>query len=172
METDGMHRRDFLRNTVAVGALAAGGAVIFGPDHAWALSTTSLDPHTAKTLLAVAYELFPHDRLGMQYYAAVVEAVDKDAAGNPELRKLLVEGVARLDAGHGIPFAELSEGARTAALQKIEGTEFFTTMRSKTINALYGNPRVYGMFGFEGSSVEYGGYLHRGFDDIGWLPND
>jgi hypothetical protein len=26
------------------------------------------------------------------------------------------------------------------------------------------------MFGYEGSSVEKGGYLGRGFDDIAWLP--
>jgi hypothetical protein len=30
---------------------------------------------------------------------------------------------------------------------------------------------VYRFFGFEGSSVEQGGYIHRGFDDIGWLPS-
>ena len=30
---------------------------------------------------------------------------------------------------------------------------------------------VYRFFGFEGSSVEHGGYIQRGFDDIGWLPN-
>jgi hypothetical protein len=30
---------------------------------------------------------------------------------------------------------------------------------------------VYRFFGFEGSSVEHGGYIDRGFDDIGWLPN-
>jgi hypothetical protein len=44
-------------------------------------------------------------------------------------------------------------------------------MRSATINNLYNNPLVYRLFGFEGSSVEYGGYIERGFDDIGWLPN-
>ncbi len=34
-----------------------------------------------------------------------------------------------------------------------------------------GNPRVAAFFGWEGSSVEHGGYINRGFDDIGWLPN-
>jgi hypothetical protein len=29
---------------------------------------------------------------------------------------------------------------------------------------------VWPLFGYEGSSLEYGGYLERGFDDIGWLP--
>jgi hypothetical protein len=34
-----------------------------------------------------------------------------------------------------------------------------------TINNLYGNPLVCRFFGFEGSSVEHGGYINRGFDD-------
>jgi hypothetical protein len=170
MESDGLRRRDLLRTTGLV-ALAAGGAIVFGPDHAWAMSTASLDKHTAQTLLVMTRELFPHERLGMQYYAAVVEALDKDSASDPGLRKLLADGVARLDASHGMPWTELSEGARVAALKSIAATEFFGTMRTRTINALYGNPLVYRMFGYEGSSVEHGGYLYRGFDDIGWLPN-
>ena len=32
--------------------------------------------------MVMARELFPHDRLGDEYYAAVVDAVDKQAAGN------------------------------------------------------------------------------------------
>ena len=32
-------------------------------------------------------------------------------------------------------------------------------MRTATINNLYTNPLVYRYFGFEGSSVEYGGYI-------------
>ena len=53
----------------------------------------------------------------------------------------------------------------------MKGSEFFATIRAATINNLYTNPLVYRFFGFEGSSVEHGGYIHRGFDDIGWLPN-
>ena len=26
-------------------------------------------------------------------------------------------------------------------------------------------------FGYEGSSFEHGGYLHRGFNDLDWLPD-
>ena len=65
MKAEALNRRDFLRRTgfVATG-LATGGTVIFGPDYAWALSTSALDPHTAETLLVMARELFPHDRLG------------------------------------------------------------------------------------------------------------
>ncbi len=171
METHSRRRRDFLRETgLVVAALTAGGPVIFRPGSSWALSTTALDQHTAATLLAMARELFPHDRLGEQYYAAVVEAMDKQAASDAALRKLLADGVAQMDAAHGMPWLQLSEGGRIAVLKSVETTPFFATMRTATINNLYGNPLVYRYFGYEGSSVEYGGYIYRGFDDIGWLP--
>jgi hypothetical protein len=165
-------RRGFLRGTgfVAVG-LATGGTIIFAPDYAWALSTTAIDAHTAQTLLVMARQLFPHDRLGDEYYAAVVDAVDKQAAGDPGVHKLVTDGVAQLDRARGIPWLQLSNGARNAVLKSMEGSEFFGTLRTATINNLYTNPLVYRYFGFEGSSVEYGGYINRGFDDIGWLPS-
>jgi hypothetical protein len=95
----------------------------------------------------------------------------KQAASDPALRKLLADGVGRLDSARGIAWVQLSNGARNAVLKSVEGSEFFTTLRTATINNLYANPLVYRFFGFEGSSVEHGGYIHRGFDDIGWLPN-
>src|SRR5260221_14406496 len=118
MDSNELSRRDCLRTTGAVATtLAAGGTIICGPDCAWALSTTSLDGHTAQSLLVMARQTFPHDRVGQQYYAAVVGAVDKDAAGNAGLRKLLSDGVAQLARGQDPPWAERDEGAREAALK-------------------------------------------------------
>jgi hypothetical protein len=172
MKANAPSRRVFLRGTgfVAMG-LATGGTIIFGPDYAWALSTTTIDAHAAQTLLVMARQLFPHDRLGDQYYATVVEAVDKQAASDPATRKLVADGVAQLDGARGMAWTGLSNGARIAVLKSMETSEFFTTMRTMTINNLYTNPLVYRFFGYEGSSVEHGGYINRGFDDIGWLPS-
>ena len=59
MEIKAVSRRDFLRNTGLMAiASATGGAVILGHDYAWALSTSSLDPHTAETLMAMARQPF------------------------------------------------------------------------------------------------------------------
>ncbi len=172
MQANAPSRRQFLRGTGFVAmALATGGTIIFAPDYAWALSTTTLDAHAAQTLLVMARQLFPHDRLGDQYYAAVVDALDKQAASDAAVRKQLADGVAKLDAARGIAWVQLSNGARTAVLKSMETSDFFATVRMATINNLYANPLVYRFFGYEGSSVEHGGYIHRGFDDIGWLPS-
>lgn len=173
MPSNGLRRRDFLRTSgIAVTALATGGAMIFGPDHAWAMATGTLEPHAARTLLVMTCDLFPHPMLGAEYYARVVDQLDKLAAADAATRELLVNGVATLDAAHGIRFIDLSDGARDAVLHDIEKTPFFVTVRSKTIVGLYGNPLVYHMFGYGGPSVQLGGYIDRGFDDIGWLPKE
>ena len=69
-----------------------------------------------------------------------------------------------------MPFAELSEGNQLRVLTAIQDTPFFQAMRGKAIVALYNNPRVWQAFGYEGASFDEGGYLERGFDDLGWLP--
>ena len=63
----------------------------------------------------------------------------------------------------------MSAGNQLKVIEGLEGTPFFNTVRSATL-ALYTNDVVARNFGFEGSSVEYGGYIDRGFDDLGWLP--
>ncbi len=36
--------------------------------------------------------------------------------------------------------------------------------------ALYDDKEVWEILGYEGASYDKGGYLHRGFDDLDWLP--
>ena len=171
MEKDGLRRRQFLRTSgIAVTALATGGSMIFGPNHAWAMARPASTRIPRETLLVMAHDLFPHERLGVQYYAVVVDRSTSRPARDAA-PQLLVQGVAQLDAAHNMPWIDLSDGTRDAVLRGIEKTEFFTTVRTKTIGGLYGNPLVYQMFGYGGPSVQLGGYIDRGFDDIGWLPN-
>jgi len=176
MSQKGMNRRQFLQTSgtaVAGGAAAIGaGAVLIGPDGAWALGTKAFDEHTALTLLGVCREMYPHDRLGDEYYARLVEGLDAKAAGDPGLAKLLGDGVAGLDgANGGVTWVALGDGDKLAALKQIESTTFFQTVRGHVVTTLYNDPEVWRQFGYEGSSWEYGGYLERGFNDIAWLKD-
>jgi hypothetical protein len=173
MSTLAINRRRFLETSshLAVGAAAmaaAGGAAVVKPELAWA-ATRVISPGQAASLTVMARHLFPHDSLGDQYYATAVEALDEKAAADPALAAQLAEGVAKLDQAMGIPFLKLSSGNQLQVIEDLEGTPFFDTVRSATL-ALYTNDVVARNFGFEGSSVEYGGYINRGFNDLGWLP--
>ena len=54
-------------------------------------------------------------------------------------------------------------GARTVAH---ETPDF---VRGGLVTGLYNQKAVWPIFGYEGSSFEFGGYIDRGFDDINWL---
>ena len=164
-------RRGFLRGTglVAMG-FATGGTIICAADYAWALSTTAIDGHAAETLLVVARQLFPHDRLGDQYYAVMVIFWTSRLRAIPRFESSLSTALGGLIPRVALPGFNSKVRARRC-VKSMEGSEFFATIRTATINNLYTNPLVYRFFGFEGSSVEHGGYIRRGFDDIGWLPS-
>jgi hypothetical protein len=176
MNKTGMDRRRFLEASSGAAAgvvIAASGGVtmLMASDGAWAMSVETLSAGDATTLLRALRVIYPHDSLGDQYYAAVVAALDEDAKAAPEAAGLLKDGVAGLDQAFGIPFAELSEGNQLRVLTAIQDTTFFQTIRGKAIVALYNNPLVWQAFGYEGASFDQGGYIERGFDDLGWLPD-
>jgi hypothetical protein len=177
MGTLAMNRRRFLETS---GQAAAGAAVVgavggttmlMAPDGAWAMTLESLSGSEAASLLQALRVLYPHDSLGDQYYAAVVEALDQDAKANPDAARMLKAGLAGLDQAYRLPFLDLSEGNQYRALEVVQDSEFFQTVRFKTIATLYNNPRVWQAFGYEGPAFDEGGYVERGFDDLGWLPD-
>jgi hypothetical protein len=121
-----------------------------------------LPAHVLETTLRVARVMFPHDMLPDIAYAKVVKALEAE----PET---LAAGVAALD--EGTPFVELDDDAALARLAEAEGSDYFELVRSTAVVELYDNPLVWKAFGYEGPSVHLGGYLHRGFDDLDWLPD-
>jgi hypothetical protein len=129
--------------------------------------TSQLSNAEALQMLAVARALFPHEMLSDRYYWSIVSSVD-DAASDPATASLVKEGLAALGAG----FIQLDPATQEQALTADEGSGFFTFVHAQTVNGLYSNPEIWPLFGFEGSSVEHGGYLNRGFDEIDWLPQD
>ena len=173
MKGSTMNRRKFLQisGLAAAGTAAvASGIVLVAPDGAWAMSVHAIDAQAAESLLVMARRLYPHDTLSDMYYAKVVEALDAKASADAQLGGLLKEGVGKLDSAMGMKWLDLSEGHQLAVLTGMQQTPFFQTVRSTTLVALYNNPLIWRHFGYEGPSFKEGGYAHRGFDDLSWLP--
>lgn len=170
-------RRVFLKSSataVPAAALATAGAGI-SAQAAWALEAKALPPHVMATLVKVARDIYPHDHIADQFYIVAVTPWDAKAAADPAVKAMLIEGVARLDgdakALHQTDYLGLAwETDRVALLKGIEHTPFFGKMRGDLVVSLYNQPAIWPKFGYEGSSAEHGGYLHRGFNDIDWLP--
>lgn len=175
MKNEHINRREFLCNsgkTLAGVVVASSGAVsLVFPATGWSAQLAVFNEHESKTLLNMTRQLYPHDKIADKFYAVVVKALDGDAAASAETAKKLKAGVANLDKLAQGNWNELSAGKRDAVLKKIESTAFFQQVRSKCVTGLYNNKDLWDHFGYEGSSVEHGGYINRGFDDLDWLPN-
>lgn len=172
MRRKGMNRRRFLQGSALATAAALGSGALAGAARALAaeLELSTLDPKTATSLLVMTRRIYPHDTLSDDYYGGVVEALDAAAKADPALATMLTDGVGGLDLAMEMPFLELSEGNQLKVLTGLAATPFFQKVRGTAVVALYNNELVWRHFGYEGASYPYGGYLHRGFDDLAWLP--
>lgn len=167
----GLTRRELLRRGTAVGGLLiVTPTAVLGPDRAWGLETTALEPEQMATLITLARDIYPHDHVPDRHYALAVKGHDEQAAADPGHRALITDGIADLDARAGGSYRGLGwEDDRLAILRAIEDTPFFQTIRGGLVTGLYNQQDVWPLFGYEGESYSQGGYIDRGFDDIEWL---
>lgn len=172
---EGLSRRRFLQRSSeltlgAAIAITASGALL-NASEAWALEVKALKPQTMKTLIQMARDVYPHDRIADRFYAIAVKGHDAKAEKDAKHKELIETGIAALDkaAGKGGYVGLGWEAERVALLRKIEETPFFQAVRSDLVVSLYNQKEVWPIFGYEGESYSKGGYIGRGFDDIDWL---
>lgn len=169
----GPTRREVLKQgAVGAGALlVVSGSAVISPQHAWGMEAAALKPETLATLIQVARDIYPHDRIADRFYAIAVKGHDETAAKDPAHKDLIENGIAELDkaAGDGGYRGLAWEEERVKALQSVETTPFFQAVRGGLVVSLYNQKEVWPLFGYEGESFSKGGYIERGFDDIEWI---
>lgn len=111
---------------------------------------------------------YPHARFPDEPYDRAAAAIEAAVADSPEQAQVLADGLADLE---GRDFASADDDKATAMLQDVADSPFFAIVHSTTVVALYDQPQVWDLLGYEGPSFDKGGYLHRGFDDLDWLPD-
>jgi hypothetical protein len=169
-----MKRREFLKTSalvVAGTAVTASGLINVAGAGEWTGRLNTLNPHEASTLLAMARRIFPHRGIDDSCYLKVVEVLDANSKSDPAVAKMLTEGVVALDGSGGTKFADLKENEQIAALEAAQTTPFFQKVRGTELESLYSNPGMWKAFGYQGPAYAYGGYIHRGFNDLNWLPD-
>ena len=169
-----MNRRTFLRRSSEISFAAAvtiAGGSLFNAGEAWALEVKGLKPETMKTLIQMARDIYPHDKIADRFYAIAVKSHDEKAAADSAHKDLVEKGIADLDAaaGEGGYLGVGWEADRVKLLRAVEETPFFQAVRSDLVVSLYNQQDVWPIFGYEGESYSKGGYIDRGFDDIDWL---
>lgn len=166
----GLSRRDLLKRTTAAGAsFVVGTGFMAARNAAWAVETVALKPETFATLVQMARDIYPHDKVGDEYYVVAVKGYD-----TAEAAEGVEAGIAALDAaaqgmGHPDYLGAGWERDRVDVLRSIEDSAFFQQVRGGLVTGLYNQKALWPIFGYEGSSFEDGGYIGRGFNDINWL---
>jgi len=171
--TQGVDRRRFLAGA-GTAALVISGAAVIHTGEAWGLEVKNLKPETMRTLIKMARDIYPHDRLADRFYAVAMKSYDEKAGTDAAAKAMVEQGVAAIDtlarAKHGAGYADLGwETERVGLLRQMQGDAFFQNVRGGLIVSLYNNKEIWPLFGYEGESASKGGYIERGFNDIAWL---
>lgn len=149
-------------------AIAASGAIATRPD--WLPVRMARAGTSRPGLGRLGRLLFPHAALVDSVYAEVMQTLVTYFAADPETSALLDIAATALDELAGGSWIDADEDSQLATLSAIDDTPFFAAILAGLRRAFYQHPRVWADIGYPGSSKEHGGYKHRGFDDIDWLP--
>lgn len=167
----GMSRRMFLMTTALAGITT--NAMLGGASFA---ASDVLNEAQGASLLRMIEDIYPHpDLLQRAHYEAIAVTVMKNTQADADAAKDLTEGLARIDAKaqelFGLSYTEIEDpDAREGLLRHFQNDGFFQGVRWTAYFGIYNNKDVWPLFGYEGSSVEYGGYINRGFSDITFVP--
>ena len=170
LRSRGLTRRALLAHAVMAGAaFSIGTGFVASRNAAWALEVTNLKPGTMATLVKMARDIYPHDRIADEFYVIAVKGYDTTEAAPGIEAGIAALNAAAQGAGHADYLSIGWEDDRVALLRAMEGSAFFQQIRGGLVTGLYNQKAVWPVFGYEGESFSQGGSLHRGFDDINWL---
>jgi hypothetical protein len=164
MDDSRVTRRRFILGAVAAYSVIADPRGWLPGNIAWA--DTPADP----ALIHLVRLLFPHAGLADDAYADVAQILFTSLASNPETGQLLDLAGSALDAQVGGDWLDADEDSQISAIANIAGEAFFAAILAGVRGTFYYHPKVWTHLNYPGSSKEHGGYKHRGFNDINWLP--
>jgi hypothetical protein len=79
-----MTRRELLKRGTALGtAFVAGTGFLAHATDAWALELKALSPETMASLIQVARDIYPHDRIADKFYAIAVRRTTSPTCSSP-----------------------------------------------------------------------------------------
>ena len=167
-------RRQFLRRLGQTGLLFALVPALLHKRIAAAESKSApaLSQPELRVLADLAYRLVPLLEPSSSVYQSVAEAIQHQTLQNAGLAQMVSGGIASLTNKTGEPWLELTPEQRAAVIQSIYPNQFLGLIRWTACEHVLRDTQVWANLGYQGSSIEHGGYLQRGFDDIDWLPKN
>lgn len=134
------------------------------------LNALELSEEARRILTRLIRVAFPHPNFPDGPYERMTQKIIDASEESRWFRMALTQGLVTLDSLTEEHFLDLSDEKALAVLKRISDLEFFGFIRRTTVLNLYADPEVHEALGYEGESFSKGGYLHRGFNDLAWLP--
>ena len=165
-----MDRRQFILRLSRI-AVAISAAGWFVQARAGDTSGANVSAHNQAALIAeLSYQLLPIQAPQSALYQSVVHALMSQLTQRPGAAELIRQGVETFNGFAGKPWLELTAKERRQVIQALFDTPFVSMVRWTTQEVVLRDRQIWNQLGYQGSSIEKGGYLQRGFDDIDWLP--
>ncbi len=166
-----LNRRRFLGITITLPLFLSAfcASASLRPAQASTSGVPALTDHQLAMLERISYLLFPFPQLGMGSYQRVVAGMQQAIGKQADQFSLVTEGIAMLDSTAAQAWLDLPQSEQMALLKQMENSAFFQWALPATRSRLFQDPQVWALIGYEGSSLEKGGYLQRGLNDIDWL---
>ena len=168
-----MSRRKFSR-WLGLGTVVLGAKSTPGFPGLFALADSAAGhafPETGtEPLVQYAWFILPLLEPSHERYRAVVKKVADQAGQVPEIASTVKAGSSELNAIGKDSWLNSTSLQKAEIVRKLEGTAFFGYMHWITCEIVMRDPALWETLGYQGSAIEHGGYLTRGFNDIDWLP--
>ncbi len=158
----GLTRRQLLSRATAAGAsFVVGAGFVAAPRRRLGDRDPPLKPDTMATLVQMARDIYPHDRVGDEYYVVAVKGYDMpDAADEIEAGIAALNGAAQDKGFDELPLETGWERTASTILRGMEDSAFFQKVRGGLVTGLYNQKEVWPIFGYEGETYSQG-RLHQ-----------
>lgn len=173
MKNCDLDRRIFLKGLAA--AFAAGYLPFIPTSHtAQAMAgdpvAQGLSPREIDELAAYSHTLLPILPESHPRYRQVADKLANLAVQDVNMAAFIGGGLKETGFPDRRTWQEMNTDERTSLIAIQQNTPFFGFLRWTTTEIVMRDPVLWERLGYEGSAIEHGGYIHRGFDDIDWLP--
>lgn len=135
------------------------------------IDEVSLGADDRANLVKLLRTAYPHSQFPDGPYERTADTILQQVGESTWHCTLLSRGLRTLDGAAGGSFRDLDDIAASKLLSDIADAEFFVFIRGVAVPILYDDHEAWAALGYEGESFSKGGYLHRGFDDLDWLPD-
>lgn len=164
-------RRRFLRGLGQAGLVAGVSPWLMSVKTVSAKSADNLlNAEELATVADLSYRLLPLMDASAPVYQAVALSIQEQIKQRPGTVDMVRSGLVALNSASGKQWLQLPTAARIMAMDALVDSPLIGMIRWTTSELVLRDKEVWKQLGYQGSAIEHGGYLHRGFDDIDWLP--